>query len=140
VLDEGLSQQDVFERCATPAIRDFFDGINGTLMAYGQTGAGKTYTVMGPPTGEFQYRGLAPRIISEIFQEAARRRAATATRPAHHVSLHMSAIEVGFHASVMMLAALTRPCLTTARPVPQHNTDLQRAAAGPSARPTHGRP
>ena len=37
-------------------------------MCYGQTGAGKTFTMNGS-TPNFKYRGLIPRSINQIFQE-----------------------------------------------------------------------
>lgn len=37
-------------------------------MAYGQTGAGKTFTMTGS-TIDYKYRGLIPRCISVLFQE-----------------------------------------------------------------------
>jgi hypothetical protein len=39
----------------------------GTLFCYGQTKTGKTYTMMGRQDS-FQYRGVIPRAISDIFQ------------------------------------------------------------------------
>ena len=48
------------------------DGINGTIMTYGQTGSGKTFTMMGD-TQNYQHRGIAPRALSQIFQEVAMR-------------------------------------------------------------------
>lgn len=44
------------------------DGFNGTVMCYGQTGAGKTFTMTGS-TANYKYRGLIPRAISKIFSE-----------------------------------------------------------------------
>ena len=41
---------------------------SGTVMAYGQTGAGKTFTMVGD-TDNYRLRGLIPRAISHIFQE-----------------------------------------------------------------------
>lgn len=37
-------------------------------MAYGQTGAGKTFTMTGT-TENFKHRGIIPRAISNIFRE-----------------------------------------------------------------------
>ena len=37
-------------------------------MCYGQTGAGKTFTMMGS-TANYKYRGLIPRAIHKIFSE-----------------------------------------------------------------------
>ena len=44
----------------------------GTVMCYGQTGAGKTFTTTGS-TECYQNRGLIPRAILQIFQEVEHR-------------------------------------------------------------------
>nr|CAB3259115.1 kinesin-like protein KIF9 [Phallusia mammillata] len=44
-----------------------FEGYNGTLMAYGQTGAGKTFTITGA-TENYKQRGVIPRAIAQIFR------------------------------------------------------------------------
>ena len=55
--------------CAKTAKLDFFiTGSIGTIMAYGQTGAGKTFTMTGT-TENFKHRGIIPRAISNIFRE-----------------------------------------------------------------------
>ena len=41
------------------------DGYNGTIMAYGETGAGKTYTMTGA-TDNYPLRGIIPRAISQV--------------------------------------------------------------------------
>ena len=40
----------------------------GTIMCYGQTGAGKTFTMSGA-TENYQNRGIIPRSLSQIFKE-----------------------------------------------------------------------
>lgn len=40
IFDASTSQAQVFETCGTPMISCVLDGFNGTLFAYGQTGAG----------------------------------------------------------------------------------------------------
>lgn len=37
-------------------------------MCYGQTGAGKTFTITGA-TENFRHRGLIPRALSQLFKE-----------------------------------------------------------------------
>lgn len=38
------------------------------MMAYGQTGAGKTFTITGA-TESYKQRGLVPRGLSQLFKE-----------------------------------------------------------------------
>jgi hypothetical protein len=57
------SQEEVFEDCRD-LIQSAVDGHNVTIFAYGQTGAGKTYTMYGTPEQD----GIAPRAISELFR------------------------------------------------------------------------
>jgi kinesin family protein 5 len=42
------------------------EGYNGTIFAYGQTGAGKSYTMMGDVENE-ELKGLTPRIVQNLF-------------------------------------------------------------------------
>ena len=48
------------------------DGYNGTVLCYGQTGAGKSFTMVGS-SNQYQQRGLAPRCLAHVFQEASNR-------------------------------------------------------------------
>ena len=43
-------------------------GYNGTIFCYGQTGAGKTFTMSGSQNN-FKYRGIIPRAIAQVYQE-----------------------------------------------------------------------
>ena len=42
-----------------------FQGFNATVLAYGQSGAGKTYTMFGAEKSE---QGIIPRSVKEIFR------------------------------------------------------------------------
>jgi len=47
-LPPESSQADVYERVAAHIVKDVMQGYNGTIFAYGQTGTGKTHTMLGP--------------------------------------------------------------------------------------------
>jgi kinesin family protein 3/17 len=44
-------QSSIYEQCAFSLVDNVLDGYNGTIFAYGQTGCGKTYTMMGGSMG-----------------------------------------------------------------------------------------
>ena len=46
---------------------DILNGYNGTVFAYGQTGAGKSYTMMGSDISDEDQRGIIPRIVEQMF-------------------------------------------------------------------------
>jgi hypothetical protein len=48
-------------------IQSAFDGYNVTVFAYGQTGAGKTFTMYGPDPGPQSNPGVVLRSLDEIF-------------------------------------------------------------------------
>ncbi|OWF46911.1 uncharacterized protein LOC110454998 [Mizuhopecten yessoensis] len=47
VFDEKCSNEDVYVRAARPLVSNIFTGGSATCFAYGQTGAGKTHTMIG---------------------------------------------------------------------------------------------
>ncbi|KFO89285.1 Kinesin-like KIF18A, partial [Buceros rhinoceros silvestris] len=49
VFAESSSQLEVFEHTTKSVIDGFLNGYNCTVLAYGATGAGKTYTMLGSP-------------------------------------------------------------------------------------------
>mmetsp|Transcript_95993 Transcript_95993/g.210051 ORF Transcript_95993/g.210051 Transcript_95993/m.210051 type:complete len:1223 (-) Transcript_95993:564-4232(-) len=57
------TQDEIFEDCKD-LVQSAVDGYNVTLFAYGQTGAGKTFTMAGVP-GQL---GVSPRTIQEVFK------------------------------------------------------------------------
>jgi len=74
VFGPELTQENVFEEIGKPLCEDFIKGYNCTVFAYGQTGAGKTYTMTGSMDGGLDGSGdlpegfgLIPRFISQIF-------------------------------------------------------------------------
>ncbi|KAH7328228.1 P-loop containing nucleoside triphosphate hydrolase protein [Stachybotrys elegans] len=67
VFDMSCKQQDIFDFSIRPTVDDILNGYNGTVFAYGQTGAGKSYTMMGTNIDDDEGRGVIPRIVEQIF-------------------------------------------------------------------------
>ncbi|NXI08869.1 KIF24 protein, partial [Irena cyanogastra] len=64
VFGETCTNQDVYMKTAYPLIQHIFNGGNATCFAYGQTGAGKTYTMIGNPRNP----GLYALAAEDIFR------------------------------------------------------------------------
>lgn len=64
----NASQDETYESTANEIITSVVEGYNGTVLCYGMTGAGKTYTMTGSAT-IFKYRGMLPRAINQIYSQ-----------------------------------------------------------------------
>jgi kinesin family protein 5 len=64
----GMSSQqiDIFDFSIRSTVEDVMNGYNGTVFAYGQTGAGKSFTMMGD-MDDREFKGVTPRIMEQIF-------------------------------------------------------------------------
>jgi kinesin family member 5 len=72
----------MYEKVAKQTIDDFMHGYNGTIFAYGQSGSGKTFSMLGPedvtealskdfnsvPESVTQLYGITPRAVIQMFQ------------------------------------------------------------------------
>ncbi|PSR77298.1 kinesin heavy chain [Coniella lustricola] len=67
VFDMKCRQADIFDYSIRPTVDDILNGYNGTVFAYGQTGAGKSFTMMGSSIDDTENRGVIPRIVEQIF-------------------------------------------------------------------------
>jgi len=79
VQGEDSSQEETFELVGRSIGESCFEGYNGSICVYGQTGAGKTYTMFGAVNSvhSMQYderRGLICRVLEYVFQEIDRRK------------------------------------------------------------------
>uniref|UniRef100_K7GIN5 Kinesin family member 21B n=1 Tax=Pelodiscus sinensis TaxID=13735 RepID=K7GIN5_PELSI len=82
VFDLDTWQEQIYTTCVSKLIEGCFEGYNATVLAYGQTGAGKTYT-MG--TGfdmnlSEEENGIIPRAISHLFSGIEQRKRAAQER------------------------------------------------------------
>ncbi|XP_069501891.1 kinesin-like protein KIF9 [Ambystoma mexicanum] len=69
----NASQEVIYDAVAKPIVSKALDGYNGTIMCYGQTGAGKTFTMTGA-TENYKQRGIIPRTLQQVFREIEARR------------------------------------------------------------------
>eukprot|EP01028_Stygiella_incarcerata_P002469 TRINITY_DN1462_c0_g1_i1.p1 TRINITY_DN1462_c0_g1~~TRINITY_DN1462_c0_g1_i1.p1 ORF type:complete len:1090 (-),score=371.85 TRINITY_DN1462_c0_g1_i1:233-3502(-) len=67
VFDMDSRQDEVYEYSSRGCIVDVLSGYNGTIFAYGQTGAGKTFSMMGVLDAEPELKGIIPRATNHIF-------------------------------------------------------------------------
>lgn len=70
VFDTDSTQIDVYNRVAAPIVNKTLAGYNGTILVYGQTGTGKTYTMEGLH-GDPSLRGIIPNSFIHIFSHIA---------------------------------------------------------------------
>ncbi|KAG8347950.1 Microtubule binding Kinesin motor domain [Trypanosoma vivax] len=64
IFSPTATQDDVFAACE-PILQSVKEGLHGTVMVYGQTGTGKTYTMLG---GADEKNGLAYRMINSMLE------------------------------------------------------------------------
>lgn len=65
VYGNQASQQLIFKNIGNPLLQDFLNGLNVSILAYGQTGTGKTYTMYGHESND----GLVPLILHDLFDQ-----------------------------------------------------------------------
>ncbi|XP_058534884.1 kinesin-like protein KIF9 [Ochotona princeps] len=80
------SQDLVYETVAQEVVSQALDGYNGTIMCYGQTGAGKTYTMTGAAKN-YKHRGILPRALQQVFRMIKE-------RPTHAITVSVSYLEI----------------------------------------------
>lgn len=66
VLNQDTTQSEVFAQIV-PVVRRAIGGFNACVMAYGSTGSGKSYTMLGSGAGK--HKGIAPRMVDMLFEE-----------------------------------------------------------------------
>ncbi len=66
VYDWTSTQRQVYDETAFPLVESVIEGFNGTIFAYGQTGCGKTHTMVGLKDDPNE-RGIIPNAFEHIF-------------------------------------------------------------------------
>jgi len=71
-MGPGATQPEAYENIVQPLLSDVLCGYNAGVFAYGQSGGGKTYTMLGRDgnlVGDL--RGVIPRAIDDLFVTSA---------------------------------------------------------------------
>lgn len=83
ILDEKTTQKQFYEQIKKYTLDKSLKGYNSTILAYGQTQAGKTYSIFGEDDSysivntnsnnhyieEEDRRGLVPRIVQQLLEQ-----------------------------------------------------------------------
>ncbi|KAL3309522.1 hypothetical protein Ciccas_011931 [Cichlidogyrus casuarinus] len=77
---KSQTQDDFYVSTVAPVLSEIFTGVNATILAYGATGSGKTYT-MGTDSHVDAEAGLVTRLVGDIFTNLSSKR--------HEISLSM---------------------------------------------------
>ncbi|CDW78179.1 kinesin heavy chain [Stylonychia lemnae] len=67
VFDYNARQLDIYNESVLPIIEGVLEGFNGTVLAYGQTSSGKTFTMQGPDIEDKELQGIIPRMVKTVF-------------------------------------------------------------------------
>ena len=67
VYDQDSTQESVYLNSAKPAVQSVLEGYTATILAYGQTGTGKTFTISGMPK-DHDLKGIMPRTFETVFK------------------------------------------------------------------------
>ncbi|XP_045913222.1 kinesin-like protein KIF9 isoform X3 [Micropterus dolomieu] len=95
---QDVSQEEFYNQVCRRVVLGALDGYNGSVMCFGQTGAGKTYTMTGS-TESYKQRGVIPRALQEVFQEVEK-------RTEHAFTVHLSYLEIYNETLVDLLPSL----------------------------------
>nr|XP_018685478.1 PREDICTED: kinesin-2-like isoform X1 [Musa acuminata subsp. malaccensis] len=117
VFHPESTQEDVF-REVKPILRSALDGHNVCILAYGQTGTGKTHTM----EGNNGRPGIVPRAIEELFHQISRDESASFT-------LSMSMLEVYMGSLRDLFVHRRSPARVTHR-IPKCNLSILRSSDG----------
>ena len=78
ILPPDTTQEEMYNKVAIKTINDFTEGYHGTIFAYGQSGSGKTFSMIGPDSvfecltnanTKNELYGITPRAVYQIYDQ-----------------------------------------------------------------------
>ena len=114
-LTPDSAQEDVYRLCCeeTDVVSSVLEGINGCVMCYGQTGAGKTHTLGNVASG---HEGVVWRALSQILNSGA----------THSIDVKLSYVQIYLEA---IYDLLDPTCTVDLREDPKEGTVLSGASS-----------
>jgi len=67
VFPPSTCQGDLYSKCVNSLVNSCLEGYNATIFAYGQSGSGKTHTMIGNLGQQDDATGVIPRALEKIF-------------------------------------------------------------------------
>ncbi|GIL61182.1 hypothetical protein Vafri_15579, partial [Volvox africanus] len=106
VVEEGASQEVTFTECILPQVNNFLQGTSSTVLVYGASSTGKSYTLEGGPPST-RTEGAIPRAMHAICKNLA-------VVPKHRYKLYVTycALSAGMEAQMVDLLAPGSPTVS----------------------------
>ena len=126
VNDASTTQNKMYQKGAQESVMAALNGFNACLLCYGQTGAGKTFTLFGPESGldidpqYFDYKGLDNSGI--VIRATAELLDAKERMKSNDVNLSLSAQFVEIYNEEVVDLLNGRTCLLYTSPSPRDRT------------------
>lgn len=68
-IHDSATQADIFNQVALGHVEDVLQGYSATLVAYGASGSGKSFSMSGQKSS-YPQRGIIPRALAHVFHAA----------------------------------------------------------------------
>lgn len=91
LLYYSSTQQNLYDETVRPLVSSVFEGFNGCVFAYGQTGTGKTFTMEGIANDPDE-KGMIPRTFEQIWTQINRTNNAQFLVSANYLEIYMEEI------------------------------------------------
>lgn len=72
VFDQQATQEEVYQKAAASVVESVCHGQNGSILAHGQSGSGKSYTMIGGEDCACSDPGINVLALAHIFEHAQR--------------------------------------------------------------------
>ena len=68
-FSSNASQDEVFYTSIVPLLARVIEGFNASVLAYGQTGTGMTYTMRLGANTNLEQEGILPQAVQQLFTQ-----------------------------------------------------------------------